>query len=135
MAVIAQNHRHMAKSRHRQPKSLVDQDLARRVRNMIVPAQNMGNTHFMIINHNGHVIGWRAIGALDNHIVKLAHIHGDSPLDHVVKNDFALMRNFQAHAMPGARAKAKVAAMAIIARLLPELFRLFAHGVHFLARA
>ena len=47
--------------------------LPRRVVQMIVAADHMGDLHVHVVDHDAEVIGGRAVGARDDQIVEFAH--------------------------------------------------------------
>ena len=102
---------------------------------MVIAPDHVGDAHFMVVHHHGHIIGGHAVGAADDHVVQLAHIHRDFALDHVVKDHLARERGLEAHAAPLAGSQITRAAVAVVARLEAVLAGLLAHGLHLFGRA
>ena len=84
LAVTAQNHRHMRILRQRRAQCLEDVDLARRVVDMIVAADDMGDAHIQVVHHHAEVVCRRAIGTGDDQVIQLTVLEHDLALDHVV---------------------------------------------------
>ena len=116
-AVLSQNHGHMAEDRLLQAKSAVDKNLAGRIGDMVIAPDDVGNAHFIVVHNDGHVIGGRAVGALDHHVVQFRDIHADAALDHVVKDNLSLGRAFQAHAGTFCRTMSQFAAVSVVSGL------------------
>jgi hypothetical protein len=51
----------MSKRRGLTSQSLIDEDLSRRVGEMVFPSDDMGNMHQMVIDDTGKIIGRNAI--------------------------------------------------------------------------
>src|SRR2546430_16160139 len=82
--------RNMRHDRGAPAKRLIDLHLARRVGEMIVAANDMGDAHIMIIHNHGEHIGRRTIRTQKNDVVEILVCPGDPTLDFVVENRFAL---------------------------------------------
>ncbi len=95
----------------------------------------MGDAHFVVVHHHSHIVGGHAVGAADDHVIQLAHIHGYFALDHVVKKHLARERRSEAHATPFAGPQIARAAMAVVTRLEALAAGLLAHGLHLFGRA
>ena len=74
---------------------LIDLHLPRRVGEMIVAANDMGDAHVVIVDDDGEHIGRRAVGAQQNKIVEILVGPGDPPLHFIVENGFALLRGLE----------------------------------------
>ena len=56
----------MRKLRQRHAKRLEEEDVLRRVGEVVLAANDVGDPHVGIVDHNGEVIERRAIGAQDH---------------------------------------------------------------------
>jgi hypothetical protein len=83
---------------------LIQQYLAIGVGNVIVAAQDMGDAHFVIIRHHGHVVDRHAIRAQHDHVVQFGYLNRRGSLDHIIVYDFAVGRKFEADHMAGSGA-------------------------------
>src|SRR5689334_498740 len=63
-----------------------DLRLAKSVGEMIIAANDMRDTHVVIIDDDGQIIGGRAVGAGQHQIIKLSVVDADAAL-HLVVND------------------------------------------------
>ncbi len=143
-AVLAEDHRQVAEHRRRQAQRLVDEDLARGVRQVVVAADHMGDLHVRVVAYHGEVVGERPIGAADHHVVHDVGGEGHRAVDHVVEADgAAVLGNLQAPhvGLAGVDAPLRLlggqaAARAVVARVaaLPLLGEL-ALAVELLLRA
>ena len=134
-AVGAEDHGHVAEGWHLEAQRLVDEDLARGVGDVVVAADDVGDAHVVVVHHHGHVVGGRAVGAADDHVVELGNVDADAPFDHVVEDHLALQGTFEAHAAAFAGAEAELAAVGVVAGLEAEALGALAHGVDLLRRA
>ena len=125
----------MAEGGHGQAQGFVDEDLAGGVGHMVVTADDVGDAHLVVVHHHGHVVGGHAVGATDDHVVQLAHVHGDAALDHVIEHDLAGLGGLEAHAAAFAGAQVAFTAAAVVAGLQALGAGFFAHGFHFLGGA
>lgn len=125
----------MAEGGHGQAQGFVDEDLAGGVGHVVVTADDVGDAHFVVVHHHGHVVGGHAVGAADDHVVQFAHVHGDAALDHVIEHDLAGLGGLEAHAAAFAGAQVAFTAAAVVAGLQALGAGFFAHGFHFLGGA
>ena len=64
---------------------------------MVIATNNVGNAHTSVINNGGKVIGWGAVRAEDDKVIKLASIKGYVTVNSVVDNNVAaVQRNLDA---------------------------------------
>ena len=133
--VGTKDHGHVAEDGLLQAQGAVDEDLARGVGNVVVAADDVGDAHFVVVHHHGHVVGGGTVCALNDHIVQLGNVHRDLALHHIVKDDLAFVRASQTHATALAGSQVEIPAVAVVARLLAHGTGPFAHGLHFLGRA
>jgi len=125
----------VAKAGQVEVQGLVDEDLARRVVQMVVAPDDVGDAHGGVVHHHGQVVGGRAVAPAQHHVVEFGIVDGHRPLDHVVDQGGAGDRRLEPHHPARAGAKAGLAAAAGILGLQPLLPSLFAHGLDFLGRA
>ena len=92
LAVIAMNQGDMAKFGYRPAHRLIQLDLAKAVGQMVGAANHMGNVHVMIIHHHRQHIGGGTITTQQDHVVQLAILHLNPPLNQVVDHRAARLR-------------------------------------------
>ena len=92
LTVVAVNHRDVGVNRHRRIQRFQDVNLARGIVDMVFAANNVGDFHIPVVNHDAEVIGWRTIGTADNQIVQLLVAEFDRTADLVIKNNGTLFR-------------------------------------------
>ncbi len=140
-AVGAQDHRHVAVFGQGGAERAQDVDLARRVVDVVVAAQDVGDAHVPVVDHDAEVVGGGAVRARDDQIVEFAVVEADRALDHVVPGGGAFLRVLEAHdglaalGDGGQRLAGFGAPGSVVARLVAAGARGFAHGFHFLGRA
>src|SRR5699024_870532 len=86
-AVVAENHRYVGELGRLDIERAIDIDLARRVVDVIVAADDQVDAHVEIVDDYGKVVGRRTIGAHDHQIVELAVGHLDGPAHAIAKQD------------------------------------------------
>ena len=91
-AVGTQDHGDVGECGHGRAEGLVDHDLARRVGQMVVAADDVGNLHHGVIDDSREVIRGRAVGAEDDEVVELLGVEGHLAVDGVVDDDVATVR-------------------------------------------
>ena len=94
-AVLTVDQRHVGEFRQRPAKRVVDLFLAEGVVQVVVAADHMGNAHIMVVDNDGQVVGWRAVGPQDYQIVELSIGDGDLPLNAIMDSRRTLLRRFQ----------------------------------------
>ncbi len=70
-----------------------DIDLARRVVDVVVAADHMGDVHVEIVDHHAEVVGRHAVGAQEHEIVQLAVGDRDLALDQIVERRRSILRD------------------------------------------
>jgi len=73
--------------RSRVPEGFLDQDLARRIGDVLLPADDVGYLHFCIINDDREMIEWVVYAACYRKIAELGRIKGDIAAHDVGKGD------------------------------------------------
>ena len=128
------NERDMRELRHLPIQRGVNLRLARRIGQMVIAANNMGDAHIMVVHHDRQHIGRRAVGTQQHQIVKLRIVGADAALHRVIYHRLTTLRRFEAHHKRRAVA-VLVAARAVITRRLAGGARRLAHRLYFLRRA
>jgi hypothetical protein len=77
--------------RHRRAERLQDVDLARRVVDVVVAADDVRDAHVPVIDDDAEIVGRRAVGARDDQVVEFAVGDLDAPLDEVIPGDHAVV--------------------------------------------
>src|SRR5919197_2524336 len=78
-------------------QALGNEDLPRRIREMLGGADDMRDPHVIVIDHTSQVIQYRAVGPLDDVVLLLGPRHLDPAADVVVEDTPALPWHFQAY--------------------------------------
>ena len=76
---------------------LVELNLPRRVGQMVVAADDMGDRHVDVVDDDAKIIRRRAVGAGDDQIVELTVVEDDIALDQVFDHGRALARRAEAN--------------------------------------
>ena len=87
----------MGKDRHIPAHAAIDHGLAKGVVQMVVTANDMRDSHVMIVNDDGKHIGRRPVGAKDHHIVKRPVLYRHPALDSVINGGLATVRHAHAN--------------------------------------
>ena len=74
---------------HRRAQGLVDHDLARGVREVVIAADDVGDAHHRVVDDGREVVGRGAVGAEDDEVVELLRVEGHVAVDRVVDDDIA----------------------------------------------
>ena len=144
LAVGAEDHRQVRERGHGQPQRLVDEDLARGVRQVVVAADDVRDAHVRVVAHHGEVVGGASVGAHDDHVVHHfggeAHVavHGVVELDRAAVLGHAQAPHVRLAGFDaaGGLGGVEVAARAVVARVGPAgLLGRLALGVQLLLRA
>ncbi len=101
-------------------------DLARRVIDMVVAANDMGNPHVPIIHHHSQVVSGRTISTLDDKVIQLGVAEGQLASHQILKSHHPFGRVTETDDMRFIRVNELVAAVAVISRLLLALHLLLA---------
>ena len=100
LTVRSQDHRDVRERGCGHTHRLVDNDLAWRVREVVVPTNDVGYPHHGIIDHGREVVGGCAVRTDDDEIVELAGVEGHAAVNHVTDDDVtAPVRNLDADGM------------------------------------
>ncbi len=70
-AIWPVNERNVRHGRRRPAHEIVDRELTRGVRQMVVAAQDLRDAHVVIVNDHGQHVGWRAVAAKKDEVVQL----------------------------------------------------------------
>src|SRR5690606_11819191 len=91
-----EDERYVRVARHGETERLEKQDLLRRVRQVILAANHMGDLHVVIVRDDGEVIDGRSVRARDHHVVDVLMVDGDGAADQVVELG-AARRDLETH--------------------------------------
>ena len=91
----------MCEDRHIPSHAAIDHRLAEGVVQMVVAADHMGDAHVMIIDNNRQHVGWRSVGAQDDHVVKLLVLYRDGALYRILDGHGAVVGHLHAHSERG----------------------------------
>ena len=110
-AVIGPEHQgQVGEARHRPPERLVEQDLPRRVRQMVLAPHHVADLHQRIVDDDGEVVGGEAVGAEDDRIADDVGAEGDRTAHEIDKGHLAALRHAEAD---GRRLAARDAALRV----------------------
>ena len=90
LLVGSEDQRHVREPRHRRAERLVQQDLLRRVRDVIVAPHHMRDLHLHIVGHDGELIGRMAVGAQEDEVFDVRAVELDRAVHEVVEARRAL---------------------------------------------
>ena len=79
----------MRHHRRRPAERIVDLRLPRRIGQMIVAADDMGDAHVVVVDHDGQHVGRRAVGAQQHQIVEILVLPDDAALHLVLDHGLA----------------------------------------------
>ncbi len=99
--VRSQNHRDMGEFRHIKTQCLIHQNLARRIVDMVVTADDMRDVHERVIDDNGKVVSGIAVAAFDDQIIQLIIIKADIAFNEVFHNGDAGLCAAETHNAAG----------------------------------
>ena len=128
LAVGTVKQRQVGVARSRRVERLEDRELLRRVREMVVPADHLGDPHVRVVDGDGEVVERGAVSPGDHQIVGEPVLEANRAADQIVDHGLALIGDPQADR--GALDLAGLAAIADVAVLgLPRLDVLGGRGV------
>ena len=96
LAILTQHGGRMREHRQRRTESMEHVDLARRVVDVIVAANDMRDLHIDIVDHHAEVVGRRAIGTRKHQIIEFFIADLDTPFHCVVPRHHAGERVLEA---------------------------------------
>ena len=139
--VAAEDHRHVRVLRRGCAQRLQDVDLPRRVVDVVVAADDVGDAHVHVVDDDAEVVGRHAVAAGDDEVVQLVAGEDDPALDEVVEHHLAVLRVPEPHHGLHACGRRRQhlarlgAPAAVVARLFLARLLLGAHRIKlFLAR-
>ncbi len=97
LAVHPEDHRDVREFGKLRSERVKNVDLARRVVDVIVAADDVRDLHVEVVHDDTEVVGGDPVGAQQHQIVELRVRHRYRPFDEIVKADFALLRVAEAH--------------------------------------
>src|SRR5262249_2328221 len=83
-SILSQDQRQVGKLWKRRVERLVEQDLARAVRDVIVPAQDVRDPHVDVVDHDAEIVDGCAVRALDDEVVEGRVLEDDGALHEMV---------------------------------------------------
>ena len=107
--VIGPQHQgQVGKDRRGESQRLVQQDLARRVRNVVLPPHHMRHVHQRIVDHDGEIVGGRSVRADDDRIADDVDGKPDVAAHHVLEDDVGIVGHAEADRRPLATGDARL---------------------------
>ena len=94
--VGAVDQRYVGERRRRPTQGLEQQGLPKRVGQVVVAADHMGDCHVVVVDHHRQHVGRRAVGAQQYHVVELLVTDPDRSLHQVVDHRLAVPRRLDA---------------------------------------
>ena len=85
LLVRPENQRHVRELRHLGAERAIQQDLLRRVRDVIVAAHHVRDLHLHIVGHDGEVIGRMAVRSQDDEVFDVRAVELDRAVDEIVE--------------------------------------------------
>ena len=85
LLVGPENQRHVRELRHRRAERAIQQNLLRRVRDVIVAAHHMRDLHLHIVGHDRELIGRLAVGAQQDEVLDVRAVELDRPVHEIVE--------------------------------------------------
>ena len=93
LTIGAKDQRNVRVDRQRPAHRGIDQHLTRRVVEVVVAADHVGDAHIVVIDHNGEHVGRCSVRTQNDHIVELVVANGHVALDLIVDHGGALKRS------------------------------------------
>ncbi len=126
----------MSEARNGKSQRFENWNLARRVRQMVISAHNMGNAHQGIIDHDRKVVGRIPVGPENDQIVHDSVVEDDISLDEVLNHRPALLRGLESkRSVFGRTCDSQLAAAAVVARREAFGFRFFSPSLQLFSLA
>jgi len=124
------------------PEGSIKEDLFRRVGEVVVPPEDVGDLHVMVVHHTGEIIGGHPGGLHDDEIVQLVVVELHVPLDVVMELNSPAERRFKTDGggpaflgFLGPLFRCQIAACSVIFGLSLKGFRFFPHFLYFFSCA
>ena len=113
--IRAHDHGEVPESRDCVSQCMEDRDLSRRIGQMIVASNDMGNPHERVIDHNREIVGRIAVGTQDNQIVQEVVLEDHPSFDQIINDRLAFLGGLESQRSLSSRGgDATLAAPAII---------------------
>src|SRR5918997_188232 len=93
----------VGEGRKRVTEGLVDQDLARRVREVVVATDDVAYLHLGVVEGGGEIVGRGVRGLHQDEVLQVGVLEGDRATDHVLHHGLALARGLEADGVGLAR--------------------------------
>ena len=87
----------MGKDRDIPSHAAIDHHLPKGIIQVIIPADDMGDPHIMVVNNHGQHVGGAGISPQDYHVVKLGVLYRDNALYRILNSGFPCIRHAHAH--------------------------------------
>ena len=94
--VRPEDQRQVREPRQRRAERLVEENLARRVGDVVVAADDVGDAHVHVVDDDAEVVDRRAVGAQDDEVVQVGVLEHDGTLHQVVDHGLAVERGPEA---------------------------------------
>src|SRR5581483_2303381 len=134
--VRPEDHRQMAEPWDREAERLEHRNLPRRIREMVVAANDMRDAHEGVIHDHREVVRGIAVRAEDDQVVEYRIVELDAAFDQIVDNRLAGLRRLEPERrLTGRLANISLAAAAIVFLRQPLRNRLLAARVELIRRA
>ena len=136
LPVRPQDHRQVREARHRRAERFVQIDLARRVVDMIVATDDLGDAHVDVVDHHREVVGGEPVRTQHHEIVEFGVGPLHPALDLVLEHHAAGFRIPETQHAVGIVAvrQVLVARAAVVARFLAAVLQRGPHRVEFVLR-
>ena len=96
-AVWPVDQRDVRHGRNLPAERLIDKRLPRRIVHVVVPPNDVRDAHVVVVNHDGEVVGGRAIGTQQHKIVEVYVAEANLSLHEIVDHRLAFERPFEAY--------------------------------------
>src|SRR4051812_9953646 len=97
LAIRAKNHWYVAEARERRAQGVKDINLARRVVDMVIAANDMGHVHVPVIHDYAEVVSRHAVAAQNHDVVQFLIADRNRPLDQIVPRYIACVWIAETH--------------------------------------
>jgi hypothetical protein len=135
-AVRSQDHGYVRVDRRLDAQRAQHVDLARRVVDVIVAADDVRDAHVVVVDHDAEIVGRRAIRARDDQVIELAAVEHDRAVHDIVDDDAAGVGIAEAHdGRDTGNGRGPRAATAVVARFLLARSLRRTHGIELLLAA
>mmetsp|Transcript_15232 Transcript_15232/g.43318 ORF Transcript_15232/g.43318 Transcript_15232/m.43318 type:complete len:397 (+) Transcript_15232:584-1774(+) len=99
--VRGQDQAHVPEGGDREPERLVDEDLTKRVRQVLLSTEDMCDLHGSVVDGHAEVVHWEAVGPQQDEIPKRVGVPFDLPPDNILDLDHLVLRHAEPIAVRG----------------------------------